>query len=352
VLSEARGSADLHTEAVQPENHMFDSLRLDSTAMTVYRAMLTRSCDGLAELSATLGLSERELRQALDRLSELALVRASTEDPKRMHAVDPHLGLEMLRARQKAQLAAEQQRLAANRVAAARLIAEIADHRVDSQVIGRHLEDLESIRDFLATLNNRVEKEFLTFAPGGPQTMANMRESRPLNERMLERGVQMRTIYLDSIRRDPATLAYAEWLSEHGAQIRTVPVLPNRMIICDRRVAIMAADAADTSAGAVVLHTPGVITTFCALFEGTWQSAEPIDAPVTEEPGSLTRQQAEVMQLLAEGHTDETVGRKLGMSTRTARRIANGLMVHLDARSRFQAGTRAVQHGYLPSESG
>jgi DNA-binding CsgD family transcriptional regulator/sugar-specific transcriptional regulator TrmB len=329
---------------------MLDSLRLDSTAASVYRAMLTRSCDSLAELCSTLKLSEQEIAQAIDWLSELALVRASTEDPGRMHAVDPHLGMEMLLARQEAELADQQQLLAIDRVAAAELIAEIAGQRTDAQVLGRHLDDLESIRDFLAALNNQVEKEFLTFAPGGPQTPANMRESRPLNERMLDRGVQMRTIYLDSIRRDPATLAYAEWLSEHGAQIRTVPLLPNRMIICDRRVAVIAVDAADTSAGAVVLDTPGVVTTCRALFEATWRSAEPIDVPLQEAPGSLTRQEADVLQLLAEGYTDETVSRKLGISTRTARRIANGLMVRLGARSRFQAGTRAVQRGYLPAE--
>jgi DNA-binding NarL/FixJ family response regulator len=51
---------------------------------------------------------------------------------------------------------------------------------------------------------------------------------------------------------------------------------------------------------------------------------------------------------LAEGHTDEAIAKRLGVSHRTARRIASDLMDRLGARSRFEAGVRAVQQGWLP----
>ncbi|MFI9630477.1 LuxR C-terminal-related transcriptional regulator [Streptomyces sp. NPDC052042] len=327
---------------------MLDLLGLDSRTEAVYRAMLAHPHDGVEELVSRLGMPGKEIRKALDRLSEIALVRVSTEDPTQLHAVSPHLGMEILLARQQAELAAQQQRVEASRAVAARLISEFADQKADVPEAGvQYLRGLESIRDYLTALNHQVQQEFLTFAPGGPQTEANMRASRPLNQRLLERGVQMRTIYLDSIRRDPATVAHAEWLMENGGQVRMVPSLPNRMIIYDRQVAIIAADGNDTSVGAAVLSAPGLIAALCALFESTWQSAEPLGTPARREQHALSRQQTEVLHLLAEGHTDDAIARKLGVSTRTARRIANTLMAHLNARSRFQAGVRAVRYGHL-----
>ncbi|MFD3504595.1 helix-turn-helix domain-containing protein [Streptomyces sp. NPDC058676] len=329
---------------------MLDLLGLESETEAVYRAMLAHPQDGVEDLVARLGMPAKEIRDALDQLSDLALVRVSTEDPTQLHAVSPHLGMEILLARQQAELAAQQQRVEASRAVAARLISEFAGQQEDVPEAGvQYLRGLESIRDYLTALNHQVRQEFLAFAPGGPQTDANMRASRPLNQRLLERGVQMRTVYLDSIRRDAATVAHAKWLMGIGAQVRTVPSLPNRMIICDRRVAIMAADSNATSGGAVVLSAPGLIAALCALFENTWQAAEPLGTSAGREQDDLHRQQAEVLQLLAEGHTDDAIARKLGVSPRTARRFANTLMSHLDARSRFQAGVRAVQYGHLPA---
>ncbi|MER6423253.1 helix-turn-helix transcriptional regulator [Streptomyces sp. NPDC001137] len=302
-------------------------------------------------MCALLGLCEQEVRGALDRLSEMALVRASTEDPSHLYAVSPHVGMELLLARQQEQLAAQQQRLEASRAAAAKLILEFDGQRQTGPSAAgiEHLQGLDAIRDHLATLHDKVTHELLTFAPGGPQTPANMQASRPLNQQLLERGVRMRTIYLESIRSCPDTMEYAHWLAEQGCQVRTVPSLPNRMIIYDRESAILATDTDNTAAGAVQVSSQGMIASLHALFESVWQSADPLDAMRQPDPGGLTRQQSEALRLLAQGSTDEAIAKRLGVSARTARRIAHGLMTHLDARSRFQAGVYAVQKGYLPA---
>lgn len=326
---------------------MLDLLGLDAVAESVYRGMLGRP-QGVAELCSLLGLSERNVRDALDRLSAMALVRASVDDPEQLHAVSPHVGMELLLSEQQAQVAAQQQRLEASRAAAARLILEYDGQQQPGGSGVRYLESLESIRDHLAGLHSRVTHELLTFAPGGPQTVANMRASRPLNQQLLERGVEMRTIYLESIRSDPDTLEHAHWLAQRGCQVRTVPSLPNRMIIYDRKSVIIASNTDNTAAGAVELTSQGMTASLHALFESVWQSADSLEARVQPDPGSLTRQQAEALRLLAEGCTDEAIANRLGVSTRTSRRIAAGLMTYLGARSRFQAGVHAVQKGYLP----
>ncbi|MER6011747.1 helix-turn-helix transcriptional regulator [Streptomyces bluensis] len=328
---------------------MLDVLGMDAVAESVYRGMLAHPQDGVKALCGRLALSEGEVRAALDRLNELALVRPSAEDSQHLHAVSPQLGMEMLLARQQAELAAQQQRVEESRAAAARLLSEFADGEEGGPEAGvQYLHGLDAIRDHLVEMNSEVREEFLTFAPGGPQTAANMRSSRTLNQRLLERGVRMCTIYLDSIRNDQATVEHAQWLASRGGQVRTVPSLPNRMIIWDRKAAIVAADSDDTAAGATVLRAQGLVTSLCALFETFWQAAEPLDAnPPSANSDELTPQQSEVLRLLALGHTDETVAKRLGVSSRTARRISTTLMHHLGARSRFQAGVHAAQRGLV-----
>jgi hypothetical protein len=50
-----------------------------------------------------------------------------------------------------------------------------------------HLNGVDCVRDYLATLYDSVEDELLTFAPGGAQTAANVPSSRPLAENLLAR---------------------------------------------------------------------------------------------------------------------------------------------------------------------
>ncbi|MFH8516999.1 response regulator transcription factor [Streptomyces gelaticus] len=54
-----------------------------------------------------------------------------------------------------------------------------------------------------------------------------------------------------------------------------------------------------------------------------------------------------VLRLLAEGLTDDAIARRLGCSVRTVRNDVAAAMVALDARSRFQAGARAMQAGLI-----
>jgi DNA-binding CsgD family transcriptional regulator/sugar-specific transcriptional regulator TrmB len=323
---------------------MFDVLGMDATAEAVYREMLAHPECGVADLARRLALAEPVVRTALDTLSELALVRSSAQDPGNFHAVDPHLAVDILLTRQRAELSAQQQRMQEAQAAAVQLKSEFTQDRDELQ----RLKGVERVRDYLESLYGRVKEELLTFAPGGAQTAANVASSQPLAEDLLGRGVRMRTVYLDSAGNDPATVAHAERLAALGGQIRSVPSLPNRMIICDRRIAVVAADCEDTAAGAVVLQTPGVISSLHALFENVWQSAQPMgQPPLPADTQRLSPQQTEVLRLLSLGHTDDSVAARLGVSARTARRIATKLMDHLDARSRFQAGVHAVTRGLI-----
>ena len=91
---------------------------------------------------------------------------------------------------------------------------------------------------------------------------------------------------------------------------------------------------------------PALLELFCSeLF------CADVAGPRAEQP-VLTPRQAATLRLLAIGHTDESIAKRLGLSDRTVRRIVTDLMRRLDARSRFEAGVRAVQIGWLAVRTG
>ncbi|MFF2145434.1 LuxR C-terminal-related transcriptional regulator [Kitasatospora sp. NPDC058190] len=329
---------------------MLEVLGLDVDAERVYRAMLACPEGTVADFVARTGLTDPDTRAALDRLSAMALIHPSQTEGAGFRAIGPESAMELLLARQQAELAAHQVRIEASRAAAAQLIAECSALR--PAPAGNHVEQLvgaDAIRERLARLADGVRHEISTFAPGGAHTEDDLHASREPNARLLQRKVRMRTVYLDSIRNHQPTVDHVAWLGELGGQVRTVPTLPIRMIIADRTHAVLPLDTDDARAGAVVLTGAGTVTALSALFESIWTDATPLGAPSAVPPDQMTPQERAALELLTHGHTDESIAKRLGVSPRTARRIAADLLDRLDARSRFQAGVHAVQDGWLPA---
>ena len=75
---------------------------------------------------------------------------------------------------------------------------------------------------------------------------------------------------------------------------------------------------------------------------------------VETRPGTsvveLTEREDEVLKLLAEGHTSEQVGRRLGLSAKTVDTYKARLMEKLGLRSRVDLVRYALRHGLLSSE--
>ncbi|WP_159394165.1 hypothetical protein [Streptomyces sp. NRRL S-495] len=100
-----------------PGGQVLTALGLDTGAEAVHRVMLAHPGDGITALAQRLDQDERQVRTALDRLGELALLRPSAERRGELCAVSPDLGMEILLARQQADLAAQQMRVEAPRAA-------------------------------------------------------------------------------------------------------------------------------------------------------------------------------------------------------------------------------------------
>lgn len=326
---------------------------ISDRAESVYRVMLANPNMGVDELATRLSVTADEVRSSFDELARAALLRPSLDTPDQWRAVSPEAGLEAVLARQQAELVQQQNRIEEARAAAAALMAEYTKLRPGWQYAEvEQLVGLAAVRQRIQELVPKVHSEMLSFAPDGAQSTDTVDAATPLDRNLLERGVRFRNIYLDSIRNDAKTLAYARWQAELGGEIRTVPALPMRMIVYDRELGIVPIDVEDTSAGAVLIQGPGLIAALIALFDEVWAKATPLAAvkrPRAKggEGDMPNSQERELLRLLAQGLTDELVSRRLGVSVRTMRRIAADLMERLGARSRFQAGALAVARGWL-----
>lgn len=328
---------------------MLEPLGVSARAESVYLAMLHDPNAGVAEIATELDTDESDVRAALNELARISLVRESPEASEAIQPVSPQLGLAALVARVRAELARRHHEVEASRVEIDQLINSYAERVADAADLRfTQLTSIDDIRKKLRELASTCVWEACSFMPGGAQSEASLAASRPLDEEAIARGVRLRTIFLESARNDPATHSYALWLGELGSEVRTAVSLPLRMLVVDRKTAVVPLDQEDSRAGAVVVSGAGVVSGLMALFNKVWHESRPIvSRRPPRSPAGLSPQNKQILVLLSTGHTDEAIARQLGISVRTVRRVASGLFQRLGARSRFQAGAIAVAQGWL-----
>jgi DNA-binding CsgD family transcriptional regulator/DNA-binding Lrp family transcriptional regulator len=318
---------------------------LDSTAQDVYRLLLENPNWNMRAIADELGIDEDDVGLALDRLADKALLTTVQPRSGRRVPINPEISLGAVLAIQGAQVAQRWQEIRRARDQVRDLASTYltAGHPEPLPLV-EHLSGLDATRERLAVLAEETETDVLSFAPGGPQPVDVLESSRELDLRTLSRGVHMRTVCLESVRNSRPTMEYLEWLVDEGAEVRTVPVLPMRLIIADHTTAVVPVRVDDPREGALIIRHPGIVAVCVALFEQVWAGATPaVDGEIRErDEGDLNEQERELLRLLATGHADEFAARQLGVSLRTVRRMMSGLMQRMGVKSRFQAGVKAA----------
>jgi sugar-specific transcriptional regulator TrmB/DNA-binding CsgD family transcriptional regulator len=323
-------------------------LGLETEAGIVYHLMVRHPETVAIDIAERLGWPEPRVRTTLSDLERLGLVRRSCEQPGEVRLVSPAIGLGSIIARREADLSRHEQEVAEFRALTASFVAEydkISETRPYPHA--RLLVGLDRVRMTIEELAKDCTTELVAFVTDGPQTKENLAACKPLDQALLERGVRMRSLFLQSVANDSTTLAYVNWLSEIGGEVRTIASLPSRMAIYDRRVALAPIDPDHTSKGALHLEGAGVVSLLYACFDQLWAAGEEWGVQSRPEYGELSGQEREIIRLLSAGNTDAAVARKLGISVRTTRRVIAELADRLGARSRFQVGVLAVQAGWL-----
>jgi sugar-specific transcriptional regulator TrmB/DNA-binding CsgD family transcriptional regulator len=213
------------------------------------------------------------------------------------------------------------------------------------------IEDVQAIRDRLEELSFFTRTSVYSIQPGGPQSRESLEASRPLDQRGIRRGLDMRVIHESSVLDDELNRAYLRELVMGGAKVRVTNQQVERMIIMDCKVALIPVDPANSRRGALVVRHPGLLAGFLDLFHRAWQDATdlPWHTEIREETPAveMSTQDRRILELLASGCTDETSAREVGVSVRHLRRTIARLMQGLGANSRFEAGVEAARRGWL-----
>ena len=323
-------------------------LGLGVDAGIVYQTMIKYPRVSMVELSLWLAWPEERMNRAFAELEQVSLINPGWQGQDEPVLADPATALRDLLRQQEDVLVRQQEDMERNRTLVSTMLSEYDQALAErSEFPNQRVFGQEAVQTFADSLADSCTSEMMSFSPGGPPQGAQEEADRAEDLRLLERGVRIRRLYLDSIANDTAALCYARWLVEQGGEVRTVPSLPVRMSIYDRSVGIVAIDPQRSAEGIMVLRGTGVLAALCAFFDFAWEPATELGAQSRRDPQGLTAQDREVLRQLSEGHTDAVIARKLGISVRTARRIIAELAARLGARSRFQLGVRVADVGWL-----
>ncbi|MCI3240570.1 MULTISPECIES: helix-turn-helix transcriptional regulator [Streptomyces] len=286
-------------------------------------------------------------------LVDLGLLHPSIEDAARLEPVAPAVALHRL-------LRASENRIAQERRREARL-ADLFEPlmRIDggrtagggSSAVGV-LSGSERIGRAITEAMADGSEELLAVQPHISHTrtpLAARAEALVRDQDFLDRGGRIRTLYQHTLRHAPSVVARYEQLSG-DAQARTLDEITDRLLVVDRAVAFIPANADRTLA--LEIRHPVIAGFLATAFDRLWRLATPL-YPLAARPaaqGGFTPRQRAIAALLVEGHTDTDIAERLGMNVRTARVHIAKLAATLGSESRAQLGYLIGRSGILDRE--
>ncbi|MEV0236277.1 helix-turn-helix transcriptional regulator [Nonomuraea sp. NPDC050786] len=313
----------------------------DRLAQALYERVHTRG-ETVADASAALGLTEAQQETVRNRLIHLGLLSPESELSIEAAAA---LALNLERSHRALDKLVEQHVLTASLAKNYLGLARPAGDDTSVQFYPRE-ERATRLNQRLNELAEMAQHEIAELHPAANWTPQRLDGGVERNKVSLSRGVRIRALHAQIALSDPLVRDHLRARASEGIEIRFAPIVPTRMLVYDRRIAIIQADPEDLRAGAVLIRGGNVVRSLAAIYDYLWLTAsEPQEVP--RHGMAMTGQQHAVLRLLATGAKDDVIARKLGVSNRTVTRVVAELMAILGADSRFQAGVRAARLGWL-----
>src|SRR6476620_971098 len=184
-------------------------------------------------------IAERgELHEAFELLVEVGLVVRS-EDATTWRAVDPAA----VQARVVAPLGQQGAELIAESAHWAQSFNALSQTwRRSPSAVGApfaEIRGLPTINNYLAALAGDVREELLTAQPQYRRGIKRLSQAGAHEIEALKRGVRVRTLYQHAARRGADTRRYVAAVTAAGAEVRTLDEFFNRLIVFDRRIAVI-----------------------------------------------------------------------------------------------------------------
>ncbi|WP_148283115.1 MULTISPECIES: LuxR family transcriptional regulator [Kitasatospora] len=198
-----------------------------------------------------------------------------------------------------------------------------------------YVDGQEDIRLRIAQLVSDCRLELLSAQPGlRPPAVLELANAQ--DQRMLSRGATLRALYQPVALTADSAVRHATSMTEHGAQLRVLDEPFRRLIVIDRRIAVI--PAAEDHSRAAFVEDPAAIAYLVAGFERDWDRADQVHWHGLDTR-TLTRALTDrVGRLLAQGLTQRAVASRLGLSERTVAGHISRLRDLYGAGTLFQLG--------------
>jgi DNA-binding CsgD family transcriptional regulator/sugar-specific transcriptional regulator TrmB len=284
-------------------------------------------------------------------LFDFGLLQQAAEDSGWLEPITPALALHRLLRGSEERIATERRR-EERLVEMFRPLMQIDEGRTAEEVTPtlRVLSGKERINRAITAVMADASRESLTIQPRMALTGAPLEASyalaRARDQELLDRGGRIRTLYQHTLRHIPIIVAHHERL--HGdIEARALDEVTDRLIVIDRSVAFIPADAEGTLA--LEIRHPAIVGYMATTFDRLWRLATPVFPEAAPQPShnGITPRQHALAALLVEGHTDAVIADRLGMNIRTARVHIAKLAATLGSQSRAQLGYLIGQSGIL-----
>jgi DNA-binding CsgD family transcriptional regulator len=308
-----------------------------------YAALVQHPRSTLAELAAYLDRPREAVATSLRVLCDMqAAVRL---DIKGVEVWDAHAP----EALSEAESRRRQQEIARMHAAAARLGETFRSVRRSSRATGA-ITPIHEIRELLGEFEDlqQTARSGVRLVERGPFLCEGERAERlfELKSARIQAGVRYQTLYQDTIYQDPDRLRFALSTNSAGAQARTLPDPPLKVIIADgeRAALLLHHDERRGDPIGIRIAPSPVLDLVVRTFDVLWSMAAPISVNPNEP---LDERDRAILTLMGMGATDDTIARRLGLSRRTVVRRTASLLERLGASTRFQAGVQAMRRGWL-----
>ena len=325
-----------------------DVLGLTPDETLAYSELVALPSASVADLAAALsafGTSLGEAHRLLRRLEEHGLAARITGDERRFAAAPPAIALGALLARRQDEVRHAEVEL--NRLeevyrvsAAGRGPTDVVDVIRGDDAVRHRFEQLQ------LGARERVD------AFVRPPVIVTTSQENSAEGQAVARGVQYRVVVERSMLESQAvTVEEAVEATEAGEEIRFAQRVPLKLIIIDRRLALMPLTSSGDVVGALLVRESTLLDALLALFENVWDRATPLLLGASGLTGDVAHQvdddDARVLGLMLAGLTDQAVANQLGTSLRTVQRRVRALMDLAEVETRVQLGWHAALNGWV-----
>jgi DNA-binding CsgD family transcriptional regulator len=315
------------------------SAALGDPAERLYLTLLRRHRWRMAELAESLAFGEAELRSLLGDLRADGLVVESADDASAVRAVEPGLAMATLASRRMER----QPGCSAPAEPVVERIAPLDTWFTDRAGQWMRLDGMDEVSTLVERLVMCAQHETLLLTPS---YLPGSFEFRPqIGETVIRHGVALKTVWGAAVLDAPAAVEYARSRGSQCPAPRAAPEVDVRAVIVDRSLAMVLGKRGH----AQVLSGGPTFDSLLATADYLWQHSIELRSAVEVGDEAQRPRHELVLSLLADGLTDQAIARRIGVSVRTVRNDVALVMGSLGARSRFQAGVRAVCLGLLLS---